>query len=773
MNTTLKTIVLALAVAATALTAAAQTTTGRWTVHTKFAASQAVNCIDTGNEVYYLSLGNLFRYDKATQENEALSNINDLSDTGVKQIYYSGDSKLLVVAYDNANVDIIDSNGRVTNLPFIKDASLTGEKVINDVSFAAGDRIFVATNFGYVVLDAVKMEVAESRIFNKDVQSIAIVGDKVFLASEGNMLAGYDAKRYNTLADYQPVNVQAGRITPVGDHRFILNTGWTSMVTVEGDDLAALTFHSSVIAQAAPRSVQRTPEGWLLSYYPADYHYTTDAAGDNAQRHDGGGLFSQAAAGELWVLNEQGLSCIKGDQQSEPFTPNGIGITTTPFWLAYDPGNDRVVVASTTDNAVLTRQNYGAKTEIFALSDGFWSDITPSGVPVEDNDYNNGNNRPVFSPHQDDTYFFSTRASGLCRVQGNQVTQVYNSTNSPLAQYAGVMQFDNAGNLWLVQPYQNPTAVMALPRSKQNGTANASDWVTNAVNGTATAGFKRAQFAIGDNDTKVFTAGDMGDNVVFWRNNATTLAVENSTSYPRFTDQDGNEFSWSYVYCLTPDANGDVWMGTNSGVIAFTPSEALDKSSFRINHLKVPRDDGSGLADYLLAGMAINCIAVDGTNRKWIGSHSNGIYLVSEDGSKILAQFNTDNSELTSNRIYDILCVPGTNRVMVVTANSVMEYSSDATPGASSYSNIYAYPNPVRPNYYGNITITGLMANSLVKIADPAGNVVASVKSSGGMATWNGCNYSGEPVGSGVYIVYASQNDNGSSAAVTKILIIR
>ena len=124
-------------------------------------------------------------------------------------------------------------------------------------------------------------------------------------------------------------------------------------------------------------------------------------------------------------------------------------------------------------------------------------------------------------------------------------------------------------------------------------------------------------------------------------------------------------------------------------------------------------------------------------------------------------------------RIYDVLCDPEGNSVFVVTNNSVMEYSSDATPGAPDYKDIYAYPNPVQPNYRGTITIAGLMQNSLVKITDPAGNVVRTLKSTGGMALWDGRNFNGDEVGSGVYLVLASQSDSGSSAATTKILIIR
>ena len=104
----------------------------------------------------------------------------------------------------------------------------------------------------------------------------------------------------------------------------------------------------------------------------------------------------------------------------------------------------------------------------------------------------------------------------------------------------------------------------------------------------------------------------------------------------------------------------------------------------------------------------------------------------------------------------------------------MLEYSSDSEPPAESYSEIYAFPNPVRPEYTGDITIRGLMENSLVKISDSEGNVIKSIRSTGGMTTWDGCNSLGEPVKSGVYFVFASQNENeSSSGAVTKILIIR
>ncbi len=187
----------------------------------------------------------------------------------------------------------------------------------------------------------------------------------------------------------------------------------------------------------------------------------------------------------------------------------------------------------------------------------------------------------------------------------------------------------------------------------------------------------------------------------------------------------------------------------------------------------MPRNDGTSLADYLLDGMRVTCIAVDASNRKWLGTNISGLYLVNENGSEVLAHFTTENSDIPSDCVYSVACDDNSNRVYVGTDVGLAVYSADAAPPADDYSNVYAYPNPVRPEYTGWITVTGLMDDSLVKIADAAGNVFYSGRSEGGMITWDGCNSSGQRVKTGVYFLYVSQNNGSqSSGAVTKILVV-
>ena len=70
------------------------------------------------------------------------------------------------------------------------------------------------------------------------------------------------------------------------------------------------------------------------------------------------------------------------------------------------------------------------------------------------------------------------------------------------------------------------------------------------------------------------------------------------------------------------------------------------------------------------------------------------------------------------------------------------------------------------------MTITGLIADSNVKITDLNGNLIRQRRSAGGQFTWDCRGANGQPVSSGVYLVLASTPD-GSKGVVTKIAVVR
>ena len=782
--------IFALVIALASFMTHAQSDYGQWILHPVFAGENIVNCIDTGDDVYYLASGNLFCYDKDTQENEHLNRANYMSDTGVKNIYYNKEKGYIMVAYQNSNIDVIDvRSGSVSNISDIKEANITSSRTINDITFASNNRVVVSTDFGFVILNDSKLEVVSSYISDNAMASGIFLGNYLIVNQGGRFYYAPASKHIQQMSDFRSsVGGLTGPMVPVGNDRFfVLDKQQLALVTVTDND-GTLTFNSSKIASGTPVAVHKMHDGgFVASFKDADYYYTTGATGDNAVKHDGVGIYSsQESSGLMWVLDGEGLKSLNGEVVTNNIVPNAISISTIPFWMTYDVATDRLYLTSTSDNAILSDildQDMdfvlANKTQFNTYDGVFWEDVTPADMPEPDAEGSYCPGWFLISPNEPNTYFFSTRKKGIMKVTDGKIVANYNGEECGFIKKTRMpaMQFDSEGNLWIVQPQDSDHPVRALTPAKQEKTKlTAQDFIYNNsahISNLYHNSFKRAQFAIGAGDTKVFACGHYQKPIVIWDNNP-DLSVKHSISFASGTlpDQDGKNMSWYDIRCLTADNNGLVWMGTTSGIIAFDPRKAFDPG-FYVTHIKVPRNDGTNLADYLLDGQTINCIAVDGANRKWIGTNESGLFLVSADGQQVLKRFNATNSVLGVNQIYQVCCDPTSNSVFVTTPLGVAEYKSDATPGQESYSNIYAYPNPVRPDYGGPITITGLMENSVVKITDPAGNVIRTLKSTGGMVSWDGCNYNGDLVPTGVYSILASPAEGSGKGAATRVLIVR
>ena len=225
---------------------------------------------------------------------------------------------------------------------------------------------------------------------------------------------------------------------------------------------------------------------------------------------------------------------------------------------------------------------------------------------------------------------------------------------------------------------------------------------------------------------------------------------------------------------LTIAMTGDIMMGTTFPSVMLPANDIDNGSNSVLQQIKVPRNDGTNFADYLLGGADINCIAVDGGNRKWFGTNGNGVYLISADNMTQLQHFLSSNSQLLSDNIEAITINDETGEVFFGTDKGLCSYMSDATATSATMNKntVYAYPNPVKPDFTGLITVTGLTMNADVKIVTANGTLVAEGTSNGGTFTWDGCDDSGKRVASGVYMVQTATSD-GKKGTVCKIAIVR
>ena len=251
------------------------------------------------------------------------------------------------------------------------------------------------------------------------------------------------------------------------------------------------------------------------------------------------------------------------------------------------------------------------------------------------------------------------------------------------------------------------------------------------------------------------------------------IARDTLFSVRRFYNQDSREVQASISHCVAEDPQGNIWLGTNVGPIVLETSQFSNLDNPIFTQVKIPRNDGTNLADYLLSGVDITCIAIDAGGRKWFGTNDNGVYLISSDNMTQLQHFLSTNSPLLSNNIQSIAINHATGEVFFGTDKGLCSYASDATesPDNPGSATAYAYPNPVKPGYKGLITVGGLVHNATVKIVTSTGVLVAEGMANGGTFTWNGNDRHGKRVSSGVYMVL-SADQNGKQGAVCKIAVV-
>ena len=249
---------------------------------------------------------------------------------------------------------------------------------------------------------------------------------------------------------------------------------------------------------------------------------------------------------------------------------------------------------------------------------------------------------------------------------------------------------------------------------------------------------------------------------------------DNIIAYENIVNQDGTKINIrDGIRCVVEDLEQNIWVGTSMGPVMLERSE-IENNGSTFTQVKVPRNDGTNYADYLLEGVNIKSIVVDGGNRKWIGTTGNGLYLISADNMEQIEHFTADNSPLLSNNIFSLAINNETGELYIGTDIGLCSYTTDATAALSSIEkdNVYAYPNPVEPGYDGLITIVGLSLDADVKILSASGQLVAQGRSNGGTFTWNGRDKKGRRVVSGIYMV-ATATNKGEKGTVCKIAIIR
>ncbi len=763
----------------------AQSYTGSWEVFPNYGTPSTI--VETPEYVYTLAGTSLCGYDKSTGEVIAYNTSHKLNGNQVSGIWYDPQEKYLFVVYADYNIDLVYDDGRTINVPDLRDAAIADDKKVNQVAFSEG-KAYVALNSGMLVVDPEHGAVIESCIWGKQVNLIAVSAKNIFVYYNGGdrwYYAPKDVSHHSLSKSFKRcpnsgAYAKNGIISVNGMAAFIGsdNKLYTMKFNDEGTDentvLTGTAVHAATSLeakslQATSTGVSASGNGVVYMLTPAGELTTITAAESKSNK------VATWNGSSLWLADATGYG--QYDPQSGVFTvarvkPNSTSGSNVGVFRQTPDGSIYMSTVGAHATPVAYDIAYGKKSYMDVYKNG---KMTASPVAFE-----NSLLAWEFLPNSNDELivsYFSTGARRINLTDGTVFKYTKDNTIFESNYLVRDVKLDSDGSLWFFQRLLDSPYHMYLIKAKKGSWEEEVDltgWSKIALPDIGQNHSSR--MVIDEVRRNIILSGD-GNGIAVVKMPAAADDLDSSTqiAYNDLTrDEDGMSMSaWKYP-SLVVDKNGWVWIASEGGVRIIRNSDDLFDPGFAPMRPKVARNDGTNLADYLLDQVEVFNIFVDENNQKWISTIGSGLYRVNASGTEILEHFTTENSMLPSDNVFAALADRNSNKIFIGTDQGLVVYHSTTSAAAPDYSDVYAYPNPVTPDYTGWITVTGLMDGSLVKIADAAGRVFFQGKSDGGMITWNGCDASGRRVKSGVYFVFASQSVDGgsSSAAVTKIVVV-
>lgn len=757
----------------------------------------------------------LFYYDKEGDEVVTAASRHSMSNTLVRSIDYNADKGYLLVIYDDQDIDLLYDDGSVGNVGALKNATITGSKGVNSVTFdPESDLVWIATDFGYVAINDERLEVTESRNYSKPLTMAAHIGNNVYV-SDGETLfkAPYKSPRM-ALTNYTITNEFLPSV------RFYPMTA-TRVLTAEPKENNVTTIRVQDITASGLETITERDMNYLSQIMPSKngYAMTSYSALGDVYRSTGSiGFYSRPddekgrTYGSAWEPTtyysgrpRKGLcSYTRGADGTYvlsrdfmlPNAPNAF-LSRSMLW---HPRYGMIVNTHGTDN-VMPATSYTELALISGLKNGLWTPLSEVYRNPQQAYVGSTPLGMVTDPDDDRYLWQGSSFSGITRFNLDDPQDILHYSHpadeqASLPGYVKVHEtsswkrlssftdpaFDADNTLWsYFYDYDNSNLIIfryltAEDRRATKDAASARPWKTLTKNisdlGHITAKFLPLKASV--NKNLLFFMSYKGLFVLDTNGTPDNPSDDKIAIFERLSDQDGNTLTLSSPNQLWEDPQtGVVWIATSIGLLYCTPRNLLQGQPV-LNRVKVSRNDGTSLADYLLNGVEVSSISHDAEGRIWIATLGAGVVVTSSDGRKIYQEFNTDNSDIPSDKVYFIQYNPDTRSMMLSTDKGICEFFIGGQSASAGSDEVRAYPNPVDPDYYGWVTIDGLPDNSLVKIVDAKGHLVRELgRAEGGSIQWDVNNLHYKRVQTGVYYILSSSAGEGSSESrVGKILVM-
>lgn len=742
----------------------AQIPIGQWRSHFNY---QTAFQVIKGDKIYCATPTNLFSLDEEGEITE-YSKTNGLNETGVSCIGWDELTQQLVIAYNNSNIDVLKQRS-VKNISDIKLSLITGNKSIHHI-YCNNGIAYLSSGLGIIAVDLIKYEIKETWIIGnngaKSSVNCTVADNGYFYASTNDGLKKAPIQLFN-LADYknwQSIDQSIGLtdngwgfcgilsnqliavkndsvllINKKGEIFYYDSTWKISSATISNNQLILIQNNASGAARVA--IVQASGE--VSAIIPASYIKDPSSAL----------IYNNV----IWVADKSKglLQFTKEGNKPTSFMLNGpYGLMSGDFTIS----NSALYIASGGIDEVWNgRQN---KAGIAMFLENQWTNINENSHQALRfvNDFIS-----IAVDPTDESIWAGSFGNGLVQIIGTK-TKLYNSTNSSLQNVQGNstkcnvsgLVFDDQHNLWI----SNYGASTPLKVRKANG-----EWLSIPMP------FVLTNNAVGqlltDDYEQVWIVSPQNNGLICYQYGQ-DISNLNDDRWKMFRAGIGNgNLPSNNVLCIAKDKSNTIWVGTDNGIGIIQCSDNL----FGNNGCEaiLPVVQQNQYTGYLFKGEQIQCIAIDGADQKWIGT-KNGVWLLNADGTKTLEHFTEANSRLINNDVKKIGIDPTSGEVFFATVSGLCSYRSTANFPNETMSNVLVFPNPIPANYGGIIGIKGLTNNALVKIVELNGRLVYQTRSSGGQATWNGKDYNGNKIASGIYLILV-KDEAGKEHIATKIMI--
>ena len=750
---------------------------GNWRTHMPYG-----NVIDVellGSKVYAATNYELFTYDKDDGSIQILNKINGLSDIGISVIRRNPTLDILMVAYANANIDLIDKQGNIYNMSDIKDKNILGNKTINNVAFKGG-MAYVACGFGIVVFDLSKQEVKDTYYIGSNgsavnVTDIAFFNGRIYAATTDGLY--YAEENNNNLADFSSWSFDNSLIHPhlgynemeaFGGKLFLNYTDETfdadTLFVYDGNQWGY--FNKSFVTNK--REMRACGNRLLISGYYQVFVYDESLNEVDRIFACGGTLYPNTVVMDenvFWIGDRlRGMISARSSFNYELIQPNGP-YSKSVFELS---SYGKHVWIATGGHSPNWSKLY-SKDGVCHFDGNWWSNLNRKTIPEFEDENISDFICCATDPMDTTVTYVGTWGSGVLKFKSNKYVMRYDASNSSLEAWTqdqryvmiSGLAFDSHGNLWVA----NSGANNLLSVMDRNG-----QWHAYNLGGT-NSGIDIGNMIIDGNDYKwILRRSGSDDKIIVFNDNRTLdNTADDQVKSLRCVAGHGG-ISGSSANCFVVDRNGAVWVGTDSGPCYYSDTRKIfDSGNYDASVVLVPRNDGTTNADPLFNEIKVLSIAIDGNNNKWFGLES-GVYELTPDCKTELLHFNVDNSPLLDNSV-NTMVINEDGEVFFGTDQGVVSYRGSATPGGPTNNDVVVYPNPVRPGYSGYVGIKGLVEDALVNITTVDGAFVTQLVAEGGQAVWDCTTVDGRKVLPGIYLVFVSTLD-GKERLATKILVM-